>query len=93
MEYQKSSCLVVIDYNSRYIELLHLSRTTSASVIDHLRSFFASHGVPDPVVSDNGPQYKLQNSKRLQMIMDLSILPQAQHMHKEMVKLNEQFKQ
>ena len=57
MEYQKSSYLVVTVYYSRYVELALLSRT-SASVIEHLKSFFACHGVPETVVSDNGSQYK-----------------------------------
>ena len=34
-----------------------LTSTTAASVITHLKSIFARHGIPQVVVSDNGPQY------------------------------------
>ena len=34
-----------------------LYSTSSASVITHLKSFFARHGIPETVMSDNGPQY------------------------------------
>lgn len=34
-----------------------LTSTTAASVVSHLKSIFAHHGIPEVVVSDNGPQY------------------------------------
>ena len=57
LEWKGSSYLVVIDYYSRYIELAKLSSLTSSSIINHLKSIFARHGVPETVMSDNGPQY------------------------------------
>ena len=56
-EWRNSSYVLVVDYYSRYIELAKLSSTTSSEVIKHLKSFFSRHGVPQIVVSDNGPQY------------------------------------
>ena len=47
----------MIDYFSRYVEVTKLSTTTSASVISALKSNFARHGIPDLLISDNGPQY------------------------------------
>ena len=29
-------------------------------VINHLRSIFARHGIPEPLTSDNGPQYSAE---------------------------------
>ncbi len=49
--------LVVVDYYSRYPEMTRLTTTTSAMVINKMKSFFARHGIPEKVVSDNGPQY------------------------------------
>lgn len=49
--------LVVIDYYSRYVEVANISLTKSADVTVHLQSMFAHHGVPETLVTDNGPQF------------------------------------
>jgi len=49
--------LLVIDYYSRYVEIAKLSSTTSQAIINHLKSIFSRHGIPERVISDNGPQY------------------------------------
>ena len=46
-----------MDYFSRYIEIALLKETSSDAVINHLKSIFARHGIPEVVISDNGPQY------------------------------------
>ena len=56
-EWKKCSYLLVIDYYSRYIEVAKLTSTTSRSVVQHLKSIFSHHGIPDTVMSDNGPQF------------------------------------
>ena len=47
----------MVDYFSRYPEVVQLRSTTSGAVISHLKSVFARHGIPEVVRSDNGPQY------------------------------------
>lgn len=49
--------LLIVDYYSRWIEFAHLTQTTSKSVIEHCKSIFARQGIPEVVVSDNGPQF------------------------------------
>ena len=49
--------LVVCGYFSNYIEVERLTTTTSRSVARVLSSLFARHGVPDVLVSDNGPLF------------------------------------
>lgn len=49
--------LLVIDYFSRYVEVAKLTRTTSPDIVVHLKSMFARHGIPDKLLSDNGPQF------------------------------------
>ncbi|KAE8281018.1 putative protein K02A2.6 [Larimichthys crocea] len=44
---------VVVDY---YIEVANLTSTTTAHVTGKLKSIFSRHGVPETVVTDNGPQ-------------------------------------
>ena len=50
--------LIIVDYFSRYPELALLNSTTSTDVITHMKSCFLRHGIPDIVMSDNGPQFK-----------------------------------
>lgn len=49
--------LLVVDYFSRYPEVIKLTSTTSVSIISLLKSIFSRHGIPEVFHSDNGPQY------------------------------------
>ena len=50
--------LLVVDYLSRYPEVVKLTNsTTSSTVIGHLRAIFSRHGIPEVLRCDNGPQY------------------------------------
>lgn len=55
--YNGSVYLLSVDYYSKFPEISKLSDTTAQSVIVAMKSMFARHGIPDTVVSDNGPQY------------------------------------
>ena len=56
-ELNKSNYLLVVDYFSRYPEVIKLSSITLASVISSLKSVFSRHGISEIVRSDNGSQY------------------------------------
>lgn len=56
-EKDKQYFLVVIDSHSKWLEVFHMSNITSSKTIEVLRSLFASYGMPEEVVSDNGPQF------------------------------------
>ena len=49
--------LIIVDYYSRWIEIKHLTTTTSSAVINKCRQVFAAHGIPEEFHSDNGPQF------------------------------------
>jgi len=56
-EWKGANYLLIIDYYSRWIEIARLEQTTSQCVINHMSSIFARYGIPEIVMSDNGPQY------------------------------------
>ena len=56
--------LIVVDYNSRWIEIKRLQNQTSDHVINILKELFATHGIPDIVISDNGPQYASESFQK-----------------------------
>lgn len=49
--------LIVVDYYSKFFEVVKLENTKSKTVITHMKSMFARHGIPYEVRSDNCPQY------------------------------------
>eukprot|EP00731_Ephydatia_muelleri_P039008 Em1040g1a len=50
--------LIVVDAHSKWPEVIPMaSSTTAARTIEALRLLFASYGVPNQLVSDNGPQF------------------------------------
>ena len=50
-------CLVTVDYCSNYYEVDHRPNTLTETIVQVLKKHFACHGIPDTVVSDNGPQF------------------------------------
>ena len=52
-----SNYLILVDYCSDFIELNLLCTTTSQQVVTHLKSQLAHHGIPDRLITDNGPQF------------------------------------
>ncbi|KAK7107196.1 hypothetical protein V1264_015153 [Littorina saxatilis] len=55
--------LVVTDYYSRWLEVRQLHSTTSTAVINKFRLIFATYGIPEVIVSDNGPQFQCRQFK------------------------------
>ena len=51
---------VAVDYFSKSPRVTELTSTTSPAVITVLKSIFSRFGVPDIVMSDNGPQFDAQ---------------------------------
>ena len=48
--------LIIVDAYSKWLEVLECKQTTK-STITHLRQVFATHGLPEIIVSDNGPAF------------------------------------
>ena len=46
--------LIVVDAHSKWIEAIHVRRATASSTVIALRRLFATHGIPETLVTDNG---------------------------------------
>ena len=55
--FQDQIFLVIVDAHSKWVEVILMSSTTSQSTILELRKLFAAYGLPEHVISDNGPQF------------------------------------
>ncbi|XP_039200408.1 uncharacterized protein K02A2.6-like [Crotalus tigris] len=55
--FQGQFFLIVVDSHSKWLEVIPVSTTMTARTIQVLRGIFAPHGLPDILVSDNGPQF------------------------------------
>lgn len=55
--------LIIVDYFSRYPEVIQLPRTTSQTLIETFKRVFARNGIPEELVTDNGPQYTSKEMK------------------------------
>eukprot|EP00731_Ephydatia_muelleri_P034108 Em0047g27a len=55
--------LIIVDYFSRFPEVIQLPRTTSQTLIESFKLVFAHNGIPEELVTDNGPQYTSKEMK------------------------------
>ena len=53
----KHMLLILVDSHSKWIEAIPMKSTTASDTIEVLEEIFASIGLPETLVSDNGPQF------------------------------------
>ncbi|XP_054279105.1 uncharacterized protein K02A2.6-like [Macrosteles quadrilineatus] len=58
--YEGKDFLILVDSRSKWPEIFHMKSTTSAKVIEKLRTCFAAYGLPNTVVTDGGTQFTSQ---------------------------------
>ena len=51
------SYLWTVDYYAGYFEVDELHEKTGTAIIKKLKKHFATHGIPNEVVSDSGPPF------------------------------------
>ena len=55
--FQGQMFLILVDSHSKWPEVVPMKKTTADATITELRRLFSSYGLPEQVVSDNGPQF------------------------------------
>ena len=49
--------LVVVDAHSKWLEVIPMKTATALTTVRQLRTLFSRFGIPECIVSDNGPQF------------------------------------
>lgn len=47
----------MVDYYSKFFEISHLLNSRNKTVINHIKPNLARYGIPEIMVSDNGPEF------------------------------------
>ena len=70
--------LVVVDSHSKWLEVIPMKTATAKTTVQRLRTLFSKFGVPESIVSDNGPQFaaaEFQDFCKLNGIRHMLIAP------------------
>ena len=85
--------LLIIDAHSKWMDIHCVNSATSSVTIDKMRSTFASHGLPEIVVSDIGSNFVSSKFKSfLQKKKASSTLPQHLTTQVQMVWFRERYR-
>jgi len=57
--------IVLVDYTTKWVEASPLKHIESKDVINFLKDVFARHGVPEIIITDNGPQFTSDITKAM----------------------------
>lgn len=64
----KQKFLSIVDSFSRYAQVYRIAGAQAAEIVDKLLNYFAHHGIPEVIISDNGTEF---NNKLVKELMDL----------------------
>ena len=57
-DFDRDKFLVLVDSYSKWIDVKCMNSTNALSTIDELRLMFSEHGIPEEIVTDNGPPFQ-----------------------------------
>ena len=75
----RQNYLIIVDYYSGFWEIEHLDSTVSSHVIRKMKMHFARYGIPDVVMSDNGPQFASEEYKRFSKTWKFELITSSPH--------------
>ena len=59
-DYGGRTYLITVGYYSRWIEIKRLKAQTAESVVTASKELYATHGIPDKAISNNGPCFSVE---------------------------------
>ena len=60
-EFKNQHYLLIVDYFSKWPEISRLDNLSAKDVISYMKSQISRYGIPDELISDNGPQFVVGN--------------------------------
>ena len=71
--------LILVDCYSNFVEIDELRDTTSEQVINRCKCQFARHGIPDTLMSDNGPQFSSTKFRQFSVTYQFKHITSSSH--------------
>lgn len=71
--------LLVVDTYSHYFEVKELRNMKSATITNHMKGIFARMGIPEKVISDNGPCYQSSEFHEFAKLFDFQHVTSSPH--------------
>jgi len=65
--------IVLVDYLTKWVEAEPLKKSESVDVIKFLKNVFARHGIPEILITDNGPQFISDKTKAFLDLHDVYV--------------------
>lgn len=63
-DFESKKYLLMVDYYSKYVDVIQLTTSTTTAVTKAMKSIFATHSIPQRLGTDNGPQYSSMEFKQ-----------------------------
>ena len=69
--------LILVDAHSKWMDIYTMSSITSEATIGNLKASFSTHGLPDVLVTDNGPSFKSESFRQFVSLNGIQHLTSA----------------
>ena len=81
--------ILICDYFSKFPFLFQVKTTSFANLKDHLEELFSVEGIPDEIMSENGPPLMAKNSVLILQVLVLDTPHHHQTTHRVMASLRD----
>ena len=92
-EFKNKSYVVTVDYYSNFFEVDRLDSLRSQALIKKLKPHFARYGIPDILVTDNGPQFTSEKFQKFSATYQLEHTTSTPYHHQSNGKAESAVKQ
>ena len=91
-DFELEKYVLLVDYYSKYIDLVEISQETTTAVVVALKRVFSGHGIPSILRSDNGPPFTSRKIKQFCESYGIQHETSIPYFQSSMVKQKEQFR-